>query len=1032
MKSLKTPWLSLAFFALTTSAGTQDIPTRTPNGMVDKRPLVTALTHATVHLDSHTTVPDGTVLIQDGRVLAAGANTRVPAGAKVLDLNGLHVYPGFVLLAGHYGLPKPPKKPGFSFFQKEVMQTTLTGPVNSNEAIKAGYDAVTDFHVNPKQAKELRAMGFGAVLSHRPDGIMQGTGVLADLSERDDPAVIIKPRASNHLSFDKGSSKQNFPVSLMGAAALLRQTWLDADWYARLKNPDFVDLDLKAVRENAQLPQIFHTGNWQQSVLAAKLGKESGHSFVLATAGDEYKNIEAIKNTGARLIVPLNFPKAPDIKDTLDAWNATTEDLLSWQAAPFNPQLLKKNGISFALTPGNQPKKFLSNLKTAIKKGLDKETALASLTEVPASMVSAADLGHLKPGARANLLIATGDLFDPEAKAQIAQNWVAGMAYDVTGIPPALPGQWMLETPDGTLAFNLDWKGGKAMVRPVDKKTPVKLSLSRDEHFLTLQVKPGKPADKAMAKPDSTTEENTKGNAATAPATALIGEYMGYATNRQHIVPVDSSQTWQLVRVGKAQHDHDEDKNTIEADKKTDPPELPKPFSAYGFNQAEKPKTLLIKNATVWTNTDRGVSENTDVLIKNGKIAAIGKNLKKKAEKIIDASGKHLSPGIIDEHSHIALLSINDIAVNSGMVRMADSLNPEDINIYRNLAGGVTAAQLLHGSANPIGGQSAIIKMRWGNDADGLLIKGADPFIKFALGENVKRSRAQQSIRYPLTRMGVEQVYRDQFAQARDYEKRWAEYNRLSPSKKKKTPPPRRDLALETLVEILNKDRFISCHSYVQSEITMLMRVAEDFGFRVNTFTHILEGYKVADKMKKHGAGGSTFSDWWAYKWEVNDAIPYNAAMLDKVGITTAVNSDDAEMARRLNQEAAKSIKYGGLSPEEALKLVTLNPAKLLHLDDRMGSIAVGKDADLVLWSDTPLSIKAKVEKTLVDGAILYDRERNAALEKRIAETKAHLIKLAQESPGDKKPVLPQPEKHFHCDSLHGYEYLLHTENSHD
>jgi len=993
MKSLKTPWLLLAFLALTAAAGTQDIPTKTPNGMVDQRPLITALTHATVHLDSHTTLPDATVLIKDGRVLEAGRTVRVPAGAKVLDLNGMHVYPGFVLLEGHYGLPKPPKKPGFSFFQKEVMQTTLKGPVNSNEAIKASYDAARDFHVDAKQAKKLRSLGFGAVLSHRPDGIMQGTAVLADLSERDDPAVIITPRASNHLSFDKGSSKQNFPVSL-------------------------------------------HTGNWQQSALAARLARESGHRFVLATAGDEYKNLEAIKKTGARLIVPLNFPKAPDIKDKLDAWNTTTEDLLSWQAAPFNARLLQENRIPFALTPGADKKGFLKNLKKAVSHGLNKNQALAALTSEPAAILGQKDLGHLKPGARANLLIATGDLFDPTSQAQIAQNWVAGVAYDVSGIPAALPGKWVLETNGKKLAFNLSWEGGKAMAKPVDKNLPVKLSLSRDEQFLTLRVQPRKSSKEAgkNSTADKAADEQADKHESPAAGDSLvdhfIGEFSGYATNRQRIEPVNTSEKWQLVRVGEAEKT--KDKDTPRTESTQSPPKLPRPFSAFGFNQAEQPETVLIKNATVWTNTERGVSQHTDVFIKNGKIAAIGKNLKKKADKVIDASGKHLSPGIIDEHSHIALLSINDIAVNSGMVRMADSLNPEDVNIYRNLAGGVTAAQLLHGSANPIGGQSAIIKMRWGSDADGLLIKGADPFIKFALGENVKRSRAQQSIRYPLTRMGVEQVYRDQFAQARDYEKRWAEYNRLSKAKKKKTPPPRRDLAMETLVKILHGERFITCHSYVQSEITMLMRVAEDFGFRVNTFTHILEGYKVADKMKKHGAGGSTFSDWWAYKWEVNDAIPYNAAMLDQVGITTAINSDDAEMARRLNQEAAKSIKYGGLSDEEALKLVTLNPAKLLHLDDRMGSIAVGKDADLVLWSDKPLSIKAKVEKTLVDGAVLYDRERNKALEKRIAETKARLIKLAQESPGDKKPVLPQPEKHFHCDSLHGYEYLLNTEHSHD
>jgi imidazolonepropionase-like amidohydrolase len=383
-----------------------------------------------------------------------------------------------------------------------------------------------------------------------------------------------------------------------------------------------------------------------------------------------------------------------------------------------------------------------------------------------------------------------------------------------------------------------------------------------------------------------------------------------------------------------------------------------------------------------------------------------------------------LTAGIIDEHSHIALLSVNDIMANSSMVRMEDALDSDDINIYRNLSGGVTAAQLLHGSANPLGGQAAMIKMRWGATSDELLVKGADKFIKFALGENVKRSASQSSIRYPLTRMGVEQVYRDAFSQALAYENKWKLYNKLSKSAKKKTAAPRRDLMMDATLEIINKERFITCHSYVQSEINMLMKVADDFDFKVNTFTHILEGYKVADKMLAHGVGASTFADWWSYKWEVNYAIPYNATIMTKVGITTAVNSDDAEMSRRLNQEAAKSIKYGDLSEEEALKLVTLNPAKLLHLDDRMGSIKVGKDADIVLWSDNPTSIYAKAIKTFVDGKLLFDRDRQVEIETEIANERQRLIEKMNQSDEEKMPAMMGPSKHMQCDSITGYEYL--------
>jgi hypothetical protein len=310
------------------------------------------------------------------------------------------------------------------------------------------------------------------------------------------------------------------------------------------------------------------------------------------------------------------------------------------------------------------------------------------------------------------------------------------------------------------------------------------------------------------------------------------------------------------------------------------------------------------------------------------------------------------------------------------------------------LSGGVTAAQLLHGSANPVGGQSAIIKMRWGQTAENMKIHTAPGFIKFALGENVKQSNWgwRYSVRYPQTRMGVEQIYYDAFSDAKNYQNSINNYNSLSNKEKNIKTSPKRNLQLEALSEIIDEKRFITCHSYIQSEINMLMKMADSMGFQINTFTHILEGYKVADKMKKHGVGASTFSDWWAYKYEVRDAIPYNACMLSKMGIVTAVNSDDAEMGRRLNQEASKAIKYGGCSENEALKLVTLNPAKLLHIDQLTGSIKVGKDADIVIWTRSPLSIYSKVEQTYVDGRLLFDSEKQEDLFKENEAKRSNLI----------------------------------------
>ena len=448
------------------------------------------------------------------------------------------------------------------------------------------------------------------------------------------------------------------------------------------------------------------------------------------------------------------------------------------------------------------------------------------------------------------------------------------------------------------------------------------------------------------------------------------------------------------------------------------------PFVAYGWIHEPEPERVLFKNATVWTNESMGIQSSTDVLVENGKITRVGKDLEEKDVRVIDATGKHLTSGIIDEHSHIALKNVNEMAQSiTSEVRMKDVLDPGDINIYRQLAGGVTAAQLLHGSANPIGGQSVIIKFRWGNGASGLLIEGADPFIKFALGENVKQSNAGSKyiIRFPQTRMGVEQIMVDGFTRARTYQQTWQQYEQLGKKQKDQAPRPRKDLELEALAQILTKERFITCHSYVQSEINMLIKVAEQFGFTVNTFTHILEGYKVADKMLEHGAGGSSFSDWWAYKYEVREAIPYNAALMNGAGVVTAINSDDPEMARRLNQEAAKTVKYGGVSEEDAWKMVTLNPAKLLHLDHRMGSIRIGKDADLVLWSDNPLSIYARAEKTMVDGIFYYEIEKDQETREWIAKERARLMEKMTEAK-NKGEKTQKPEKEYkhlwHCNDF--------------
>jgi imidazolonepropionase-like amidohydrolase len=422
----------------------------------------------------------------------------------------------------------------------------------------------------------------------------------------------------------------------------------------------------------------------------------------------------------------------------------------------------------------------------------------------------------------------------------------------------------------------------------------------------------------------------------------------------------------------------------------------------------DAPPVILIQNATILT-VSHGTIEHGSILIKDGKIAQVGTSIKApKDAQVLDAAGQFVIPGIIDCHSHIAIDgSVNEGSVSvSSMVNIADVLNPDDIDIYRDLAGGVTVANVLHGSANSIGGQTVVIKLRWGLPASKLPFEGAVPGIKFALGENPKRSNFSipgATPRYPTTRMGVEETIRTAFAEARDYKKTWDDYDKRVSGGDKNAIPPRRDLRLDPLVEVLEGKRYVHAHCYREDEILMLLRVAKEFGFKVRTLQHVLEGYKVADEIAAAGTGASTFSDWWAYKVEAYDAIPYNAAIMTRRGVIVSVNSDDAEEATHLNQEAAKTMKYGGLSHDEALKLVTLNPAIQLGIDKRVGSIDVGKDADLVVYNHDPLSAYAVVQETLIDGRVFFDRKRDIA-EREAREKEKKALMEKEKKAEEKKP----------------------------
>ncbi|WP_100844927.1 amidohydrolase family protein [Flavobacterium sp. 5] len=960
----------------------------------------TAFTNAKIYISPTQIIEKGTLLIQNGKVVGTGDALTIPKNSTVIDLKGKFIYPSFIDIYTNFGIEKPKKN--FSEDDGPLYNTKRVG-YYWNESIRSEINAYDTYKYDQSKAEELLKAGFGVVLTHFPDGIAQGSGALIALNNTVSTNRVVSNKISNQLAFTKSAlTNQAYPTSLMGSMALLRQMYLDMNWYKN-GNSTTKDLSLEAMIENQKLIQIFDAGDKLNSLRAAKIGKEFGINYIIKGAGNEFERIDEIKKTGSKFIIPINFPEAYDVSNPYLANQMELNDFRFWNQAPTNLKVLSDNGIVFAITTDKLKKTedFRPNLLKAIKYGLDKTKALESLTTIPASLLGKSDeIGSLKNGSQANFIITSGELF--EEKTIVHENWVQGAKYTITEIVPNdIRGNYDLTIANEKYKLNIEGELAepKSEITTVDaKKVNSKLTIANN--WITALVK-----SKDTINPNFTRLTGFIENTAVLSGKAIL------ANGNESI--------WTAVKTAPF---------IIKKDSaKVDKPNhiIPVTYPNVAFGNLQKPtqQTLLFKNATVWTNEKEGILDETDVLIKNGKITAIGKNLSDASATTIDAKGKHLTSGIIDEHSHIAISAgVNEAGQNStAEVTIQDVVNSEDINIYRDLAGGVTTSQLLHGSANPIGGRSAIVKWKWGLSADEMLYKDQPKFIKFALGENVKQSNwgIDNPTRFPQSRMGVEQVFTDYFQRAKEYEASWKSYN--VGSKKDKNKAPRIDLEMQALVEILNKERFVTCHSYVQSEILMMMQVAEKFNFRINTFTHILEGYKVADKMKEHGVGASTFADWWAYKFEVNDAIPYNGPILHNQGIVVAYNSDDAEMSRRLNQEAAKAVKYGNISEEEAWKFVTLNPAKLLHIDDKIGSIKVGKDADVVLWNNNPLSIYAKAEKTIIEGVVYYDLQKDEAQRNANSNERNELITqllLEKNKGANTQEPKKTDKKAYHCDTL--------------
>lgn len=961
-----------------------------------------ALTNATIYVSATQKIEKATLLIKENKIVEVGTNVAIPKGSTIIDASGKTIYPSFIELYSEFGIEKPTPRPNGNFTPQ--YDTNRDG-YYWNDHIKPEYNAFENLNYDEKTAKNLREAGFGTILSHHNDGVIAGTGLLWTLNDFGTNATrILKDKVSQHYTFRKSKfSKQSYPSSMMGSMALIRQVFHDAKWYAQGSATN-KDLSLEAFNTNKSLLQIFNAGDKLNNLRVAKLGDEFGIKYLIKGGGNEFERIDEIKKTAATYIIPLNFPDAYDVADPYLAQQVSLSDMKFWNQAPFNLKILAENNVSFVITSSDlkETKSFLSNLRKAVLYGLPKEKALSALTETPAKLVNQFDnVGSISKGKLANFIIVSGDIF--EEQNTILENWVQGNRTIIDKINPTdLKGSYDLTFDNQKFELKIEGKSPKFEAKVMKDSINFGTKLEFNEPWVNLVIK---------------NQDSTKANFVRLSGTFEKDKMQGKA-----VLENGTETTWIAT---KSTTEVKEDKK--KEDKK-DEPKVPTMFAvtypniSFGTPQKPKQETILFKNTTVWTGEKDGILKETDVLIQNGKITKIGKNLPSSGAKVVDGTGKHLTAGIIDEHSHIAISNgVNEGGQNSSAeVTIEDVVNSEDINIYRNLAGGVTASNLLHGSANPIGGRAAFVKLKWGYAPDDMLVKDAPKYIKFALGENVKQSNWGDFARnrFPQSRMGVEQVYEDYFTRAIEYKNEWDAYKS---GKGKTKTMPRFDVEMEVLGEILAKKRFITCHSYVQSEINMLMKLAERYNFKIQTFTHILEGYKLADKMSAHGVAGSTFADWWAYKYEVNDAIPYNASIMMNEGVQVSINSDDAEMSRRLNQEAAKTVKYGNVSEEEAWNFVTLNPAKILQVDNKVGSIKVGKDADVVLWSESPLSIYTKAEKTLVDGIIFYDLEKEKETLSQIQKERAGLINLMLDAKNKgMKTQLPKKKEngHYHCDTM--------------
>jgi imidazolonepropionase-like amidohydrolase len=904
-------------------------------------------------------ITNATIVIRDGLIKAVAPDAAVPEEARVWDVKGTTIYAGFidpyiVIGASNAPVSTADSEPitsatltagGVNFFGAPGQATDRgnTGPGYEVAKMTPQYRAVREYSARDKGLVSLREIGFTAGIVAPARGIIRGTSALVALSDENPNDVILKPDAFQHIAFETHQpGERAYPGSLMGVIASVRQTFFDAQHYALdradyfkspqgRKRPEYNPaLEALAPVTEKKMPAMLEPGSALMVNRAAVLARDLGIDICIISCGQEWRRPDLVKETDATFIVPLNFPSVPKMPTEADWEQVTLDQLRNWDWAPENAAVLREQGREVALTTYGlaDKKKFRQNLRLALDRGLAEKDALAALTTIPAKL--------------------------------------CGVENQLGTIEPGKLANLTVVEGDGY--FNPDnklrevWIDGRIYRMPPEEPKPAKA----DE---TKPAKPASPEEGAPNKPKGEPEKKpgTKQESTETKKEDSKGE-KGLAEKKEK--KKDETKELQKTRTARSPMD--------------------------GRGPLATSASILIRNATIWTCSDKGVLTNATLLISNGKIESVGSTKADAGPDTlqIDGQGLHVTPGLIDCHSHTAILG----AVNEGtlpstaMVRIADVVNSETDHLYEQLAGGLTAANLLHGSANPIGGQNCVIKLRYGANPDQLVFKEAPPGIKFALGENVKQSNwgDQNTTRFPQTRMGVRTFIDNRFTAARQYLAEWDKY------RKSGGVAPRRDLELEAIGEILEGKRWIHCHSYRQDEILTLIRLMEGFGVKIGTFQHVLEGYKIADEIARHGAGGSTFADWWAYKFEVYDAIPYNGSLMHDRGVLVSFNSDSSELARHLYLEAAKAVKFGDTSEIEALKFVTLNPAKQLRIDRYVGSLEPGKDADFAIWSKAPLDSGTVCLQTWIDGKKYFDRSLDPARTKKLEQERADLLAKAK------------------------------------